>query len=578
MQTPSSPVARSIVVLVGALMVASSLPMAPGASGLPGTAPASCAPFSSPDRVVETWDGTPLAVDVHVPDGDWPFPVVLLGHGYANQRPRAGTGGWLDRLVDAGFMVVTWDARGHGQSGGQGHFDDPAYEGRDVLALVEFVNTTAPFEDDVKRDARGNPVVGMSGVSYGGGVQFSALIADRLLGEAPWDPTPPRVIDALAPELAWNHLEQAAIPNGVPKVFIDLLLTGAGEASMRAGGAPPPEDGLCPNVHAQHTDQHLAVGDGVAANGPTPRTAAWTGQRSIAPHLDALEDEIPPTFLVQGLRDTTLPPNEAIRTFEAIRETTPAKLMLHATGHGWSGTPDERAEDLVAWFDHTLKDEPLPPRLAGNDVVYARDGELGDAMGSDHVYTTYDALTATPPTQRSLPAHPAPLATLPAPTSYADVTFFQGDVDGQSEPGPSRTFDAPGTAVSWELPIEGDELALAGTPQLTLDLSTTTDELFLFGTLEDVRPDGRSEVIYHQAMAKAVRGAADDGPVSATWNLTALTTVVPDDHTLRLTVATSDAMHSASRQPGLTDIHGGELVLPVEAGHVGTAEPLLLAR
>lgn len=578
MTRPSSSLAGLVAVLAGVLLTVSSVPWTPAASGLQGTAPESCAPLSTPEIVVTSWDGTQLAADIHVPDGEGPFPVVLLGHGYANQRPRAGSGGWLDQLVDAGFMVATWDARGHGQSGGQARFDDPAYEGRDVLALVEFVTTTAPYAEDVARDVQGDPLVGMSGVSYGGGVQFSAVVADRLLGEAPWEPEPPRVIDAIAPELAWHHLQQAAIPNGVPKVFIDLLLTGAGEASMRIGGAPPPQDGVCPNVHAQHPDQLLAVSDGIAANGPTPRTEAWTGQRSIAPHLDALEGQMPATFLVQGLRDTTLPPNEALATFEAIRDETPARLMLHATGHGWSGTPDERAEDLLAWFNHTLKGEPLPARLAANDVVYARNGELGDAMGSDHVYTTYDALTATPPVRHALPAHPAPLVTLPAPTSYADVTFFQGQVDGQSEPGRAHTADAPGTAVSWDLPVEDGELALAGTPWLELSLSTTTDELFLFGKLEDVRPDGRSEVIYHQAMAKAVRGAADAGEITVAWELAALTTVLPEDHRLRLTVATSDAMHSASRQPGVTDVHGGHLELPIEAGQTGAPDPVLLPR
>lgn len=573
--TPRIPLVA--VALAAMLVVGPFTPLVPSADGLPATAPSSCAPFSSPDHVVEAWDGTAIAADVHVPDGDGPFPVILLGHGYANQRPRAGSA-WLTTLVDAGYMVVTWDARGHGQSGGQVRFDDPAYEGRDALALVEFVNTTAPYASQIDRDDRGNPVVGMSGVSYGGGVQFSAVVADRLLGTAPWDDTPPALIDALAPELAWNDLEQAAVPNGVPKVFIDLLLTGAGEVSTRIGGAPPPEDGFCPNAHGQHSDQILAVGDGVASNGRTERTDAWTSKRSIDAYLGALDGDVPPTFLVQGLRDTTLPPNEAIRTFEAIESDTTARLMLHATGHGWSGAPDQKAADLLAWFNHTLKGEPLPDRLAANDLVYASDGQLGGEMGEDLVYTSYDSLKATPSEPVDLPEHPQPLATLPAPTSYADVTFFQGSVDGEAEPGRARTFDAPGTAISWDLPLGPGGLELAGTPRLDLTLETTTDELFLFGKLEEVRPDGRSEVIYHQAMAKAVRGAGGDGTVTTSWNLSALTTELPADHTLRVTVSTSDAMHSASREPGTTEVLDGQLALPVEGGSVGSPTPVTVHR
>lgn len=559
------------IVLVVAL-VSTTIPVEPTDAQLPGTAPSSCESFSSPDHVVESWDGTPLAVDVHLPE-EQTAPVVLLGHGYANQRPRLDSSPWLASLVDSGFVVVTWDARGHGQSGGQVRFDDPAYEGRDVLAIVDFVNTTQPYEDRIERDDFDNPLVGMSGVSYGGGVQFSALVADRLIGAAPWDDEPPGVLDALAPELAWNHLQQAAVPNGVPKAFIDLLLTGAGEVSTHVGGAPPPADGFCPNTGGQHPDQFLAVGDGIASNGRTERTEAWTSKRSPALYLDEI-DEIPPVFLVQGLRDTTLPPNEAIRTFEAIRDDSQARLMLHATGHGWAGAPPQRSADLLAWFNHTLDGEPLPARLSDHDTVYARDGRLGSAMGTDIVYGDWDEIVATERRAVQLETHPDPLVTPPAPTSYADVTFFQGRLDGEAKPGRTRTLDAPGTAVSWDMDVGSSGLQLVGTPALELTVSTSTDELFLFGKLEEVGPDGRSEVLYHQAMAKALRGAGGEGPVEVEWNLAALAASLPSDRTLRVTVAASDAMHSPSREPGATTVLGGQLLLPAEAGSVSGATPV----
>lgn len=544
--------------------------LAPALSAAPVPAPtpepSRCGPFSSPDHVVESWDGTPLAVGVHAPDGDGPHPVILRAHGYAGSRADASHP-FVSALNEAGFLVLTWDARGFGQSGGEVRFDDPSYEGRDALQVLRWLNTSSPYSDDLARDASGDPVVGMSGGSYGGGVQWSALVADRILGPSPGE-APTDSLDALAPEITWHNLSQAAIPGGVPKTFIDALLTGAGAASARLGGAPPAPDGFCPNADGQNEDQHRAVVSGFGANGRTERTDRWTGLRSIETYLDHPDLDVPPTFLVQGLRDTTLPPNEALDTFTAVRGEADAKVMLHPTGHGWDGVPPEKDEDLLAWFEHHLQDEPLPDRLDGNDLVYAADGELGSEMGRDLVYADYDDVAASPPASLDLPAPDRPLLTLPAPTSYADVTFFQGPVDGEEKPGRARTFDTPGTALAWDLPADED-LALVGTPRISLTVETTTDELFLFAKLYEVDAEGRAEVLYHQAMAKALRGHGADGATTVSWDLAALSAEVPAEHDLLVAVSTSDPMHAASREPGATRVLDGEVVVPVEEGSLG---------
>lgn len=556
---------RGVILLTAAMLLMVAFP---ATTGQPGTAPGSC--LSEPPHVVESWDGTELAVEVFVPDGEGPFPLIVRAHGYANQRERPADSPLVRKLVRDGAMVLTWDARGFGQSGGESHFDAPGVEGRDVLALIAWVNATSPYAEQLARDASGDPVVGLSGASYGGGVQWSALVADRILGPRP-GAEPTATVDALAPQITWSNLSRAAIPGGVPKAFIDALIVGSGEVSARIGGAPPPADRVCPNTEGSHAELLTVVAEGFAHNGPTPATRSYLGARSIATFLDHPDLTIPPTFLVQGLRDTTLPPNQAIEVFESIRDRTEARMMIHATGHGWSGVPDQRDGDLRAWFNHTLHGEDLPPRLADHDVVYARDGRVGEEMGTDMVYADWDQLQATPLVEKDLPAPVRPLATLPAPASYSDVTFFQGPIDDQQDPGRARTFDTPGTAVSWDLPTGGDGVTLTGTPRLSLTVETTSDELFLFGKLEDVRPDGRSEVIHHQVRPLAVRGAALDGPRTVTWNLTALSEVLPSDHTLRVTVATSDAMYAPSRSPGTTWISDGRVDLPVEDGGLGEA-------
>lgn len=550
--------------------------------GGPFPAPGSCETFSQtqPEFLIPSFDGTPLAADVHLPGGSGPFPLIVRGHGYPGQRERltADDSGndptkWstLKKLIEAGFMVLVWDERGLGQSGGKVHLLDPEWEGRDVVALIESVKNHSELGPKLKRDESDNPVVGMSGGSYGGGIQWAALVADRLLGPSPENTTPTHYIDALAPEITWNSLEQSLIPGGVPKLFITTLLLGTGEVSSRTGGFPPPNDRFCPNTGGQEglIETYLS---GVIANGATPEAQNFLGKRSIAKYLAENPNlDVPPTFLAQGLRDTLFPPNEAIATFEAIRGKTEAKLMFFPTGHGWSSAPPQVFDDLLAWHRHTLLGEDLPARLTGNDFVYASHGLLAPDWGTDFVYAKFDDVKAmSPPIHLGPPAEPI-LLTLPLATSYADVTFFQGQIDDQQDP-PHRvpTFDAPGTAVSWDLPVRGaEDVLLVGTPRITLDFTTTTNDLFLFGKLYGVDEEGRASVIYHQVMAKRVQYPQDDPPPhtdTVSFDLAALSKTLPVGHKLRVAVATSDAMHSASREPGVTIVEDATIDMPVVKG------------
>jgi len=127
---------------------------------------------------VETWDGLYTPIGIRKPDGDGPFPMVLLARGNGGEGVR-----WIreslhrrayimDRLVEAGYACAWLRYRtevelGYNNGGRlvrdrrQGHdmFNRAPLEYEDEIAIVEYVKSL-PFVDPDR--------VGLVGVSHAG--------------------------------------------------------------------------------------------------------------------------------------------------------------------------------------------------------------------------------------------------------------------------------------------------------------------------------------------------------------------------------------------------------------------------
>jgi len=137
-----------------------------------------CAPAASArDAVVTSFDGTKILTHFLPAEGLKPgakAPTVLIGHGYGmtgDSEPDSTSEELFGSVGNgpmrrAGFNVLTWDARGFGQSGGQVMADSPDFEGRDVQALI----THVARQPEALLDGRDDPRLGMNGPSYGGGI------------------------------------------------------------------------------------------------------------------------------------------------------------------------------------------------------------------------------------------------------------------------------------------------------------------------------------------------------------------------------------------------------------------------
>lgn len=120
-------------------------------------------------------DGLTISGVMAIPDGDGPFPVLVLAHGYINPEtyfPGQGMPREHDYLARAGYVVLHTDYRGHASSD-----DDPDadYELRLPYA-IDVINAALAVRES-RISFLDKDRIGLLGRSMGGGVALNALVA-----------------------------------------------------------------------------------------------------------------------------------------------------------------------------------------------------------------------------------------------------------------------------------------------------------------------------------------------------------------------------------------------------------------
>ena len=116
-------------------------------------------------------DGVELATKITMPDAEGRFPAVMMYHPYRGVREpladyRDERPMFVPYLAERGYAIVQYDVRGTGNSGGWSkdiYSDD---ERRDGYEMVEWI----------ARQPWSNGNVGMTGISYGGVVQWQVAV------------------------------------------------------------------------------------------------------------------------------------------------------------------------------------------------------------------------------------------------------------------------------------------------------------------------------------------------------------------------------------------------------------------
>ena len=302
---------------------------------------------SARDAEVRSFDGTSIALHFFPAKGlaeGARAPTILMGHGWgltSDTDPEGGEdeifgGPGPGTFYNAGYNVLTWDARGFGQSGGNAMVDHPDFEGRDVQALINYLAQ----QPEARLDAVGDPRVGMAGPSYGGSIQWVTAGIDRR-------------VDAITPTISWNSLVRALYREEALKLGWGALLAAVSTTSIPLGATSPY------GVQTGSLDPPLIeiLATGGATGSLTQSQVDYFRARDIDHVISRVRV---PTLIVQGTADTIFSPVEAMDNFAGMKgKGVPLKMMWFCGGHGLctgnNGENGRLGEARLRWMNRWLK-------------------------------------------------------------------------------------------------------------------------------------------------------------------------------------------------------------------------------
>ncbi|HET6624517.1 MAG TPA: CocE/NonD family hydrolase [Gaiellaceae bacterium] len=316
-----------------------------------GEAPA--ASFARQELSIPMDDGTSIAATLYVPEGEAPaggWPGLVFLHGLAGDRQQTNAIAEGYGFVGQDYAVLTFDARGHGQSGGLVGIAGPR-EVADTRAVRDWLAA----RPDVS-DAR----IGAWGISYGGGGALNSLVAG-----VPWA--------ALVVVETWSDLYTALAPQGLVKTGLVA--------------------GLAASIPEPRRDPSLLALQTAVLSGNAVPARPWAAERSS---LSKLGSVTTPVLIAQGRRDFLFGLGQGSTAFERLRGPKALYVGLH--GHTPSSFPAADTGYLMtqarAWFDTYLRGAPAthPPTA----VAVASERFVGAARWTTSLPRTVTTTLALP--------------------------------------------------------------------------------------------------------------------------------------------------------------------------------------
>jgi ABC-2 type transport system ATP-binding protein len=406
--------------------------LAPGLAA-PAAAAAPSAPSAAPGRVKVADDcvtsvpdpGTSAPVRIcyslFKPAGAsrrHPVPMIWHSHGWGGSRTTDPAA--FSTFLDGGYGVLSFDQRGFGESGGHAYVENPAVEGKDVARLIRLMSRL-PW---VRQDGPGDPRLGAIGGSYGGGYQFLAAFTSLERRGTP-------VLDAMAPEITWNDLDESLAPEGVVRT----------EWALALSAASLPTDALPPRVYKALVE---GAATGTWPDGSLPGTEdmpEFFGRNGPAFHVAQGRRLDIPVLLGQGTTDSLFPLQQGLANWQQALTAEARRRSIFVAYNGGHVLPGLLPRGISVTSDPCSAElaggdfEALSRRFFDEQLKHRRTGLRG--YGRLHL--------ATPASTCTTIATPAATTTLPVGTVASPT--------------------AAGVPLAYE--IAAGPLRVAGTPYLT---------------------------------------------------------------------------------------------------------------
>lgn len=231
----------------------------------------------------------------------------------------------------AGYNVVTWDPRGEWNSGGRLELNAAEFEGRDMSAIIDWL----AIQPEVLLDAPGDPRLGMTGVSYGGGIQLVTAANDTR-------------VDAIVPTITYHSFNTSLYKAHAFKSSWATLLTGVLVLTMA------------------RTNPRIIP---AAIYGGLTGMMLPADEDLLTSRNPVIENITVPTLLIQGTVDTVFSAQEADATAQILMANgVPTKVVWFCGGHGVCAhnlfdLSDGRLieQRTLQWLDRYVKGVPGTP-------------------------------------------------------------------------------------------------------------------------------------------------------------------------------------------------------------------------
>ncbi|MGA1145679.1 MAG: alpha/beta fold hydrolase [Candidatus Nanopelagicales bacterium] len=511
-----------------------------------------------------TIDGGPLSeidqapvrldADLYLPSTT-PAPAVVLAHGFGGSKESLITE--AEFLVDRGFVVLAYTARGFGSSTGTISMNAPQFEVADAASIIDYLASL----ERVVQDAPGDPRVGFAGGSYGGAL--SLMIAgydDR--------------VDAISADITWNDLQtslfgQSAIDSPDVGVFKQLwsgLFFSAGLTT---------NDGQVTDCGRFSPDWCAAYSAAAAQGVLTDRARELMASSSPASITDRITV---PTLLGGGQSDSLFPLGQVNANAEQIGAVNPnVKVVWHAGGHDGGVNESTRLRELNAqWFQAHLAGGPAVSDSFDVSLVEASAfGGQGDSQVEVLSRDSYPGIFGE--TQRAVPIAGSPQQVLaPAGGVPAAISSLPGAGGLAALADNLLALPLPNQSATFVSNPLAEPARIIGSSTVTVGISSQTPvrDVTLFASLRIIGATDRP-VLPQGLVAPLLIDSIGPEPTIVQVELPAIVADVAAGERLALVIGTTDQAYRMPPGPAVYTISLAtpNLSLPVTPMDVNASSP-----